>query len=175
VKKYHVRKYRVTICVFVFLLATGVFAPPLFAANDGFPLEFNQLLPIHIAAMSVSGASILTGGIIARYRKGKSKNWLKQHKTFQWSGAVLGLLGIVTAIIMVEVSTQRHVAVAHSIAATATFGAIILTIIVAYGFLRLKKNKKQLLLLHRWFGRVTITAWLAVIILGLFTPLAGIF
>jgi hypothetical protein len=157
------------------LTAMVIFAPPLFAAGEGFPLEFNQLLPIHIAAMSLSGASILTGGIIAKYRKGKSKNWLKQHKFFQWSGAVLGLLGIVSAVIMVEKSTGNHIAVAHSIVAVATFGAIILTIIVAYGFLRMQKHKKEMRIIHRWLGRITITAWIATIILGLFTPLAGIF
>ena len=38
-----------------------------------------------------------------------------------------------------------------------------------------KKYKKELRIIHRWSGRITILAWIATIILGLFTPLAGIF
>jgi len=76
---------------------------------------------------------------------------------------------------MVEKSTGEHIAVAHSIIATATFGAIILTIIVAYGFLKMQKHKKEMRVMHRWLGRITITAWIVTIVLGLLTPLAGIF
>ena len=75
VKEYHSRMNRVTISCLALLVASGLFAPYIFAADGDF--EFSQLLPIHIAAMSLSGASILTGGLIARYRKNKSKNWLK--------------------------------------------------------------------------------------------------
>ena len=174
-QEYHSRVNRVTIACLAVLGASSLFAPALFAEGDGIEFGFRQLLPIHIVMMSLSGTSILTGGIIARYRKGKSKNWLKQHKTFQWSGAVLGLLGLAAAVTMVEVSTGMHFKVTHSIVAAASFGLIILAIIAAYGFLKKKKHKKELRVVHRWLGRATILAWLATIALGLFTPLAGIF
>jgi hypothetical protein len=175
VKEYHSRLNRVTISCFVLLVASGLFAPYLFAADSTFEFGFSQLLPIHIAAMSLSGASILTGGIIARYRKNKSRNWLKQHKAFQWSGAGLGLLGIASAVTMVQVSTKMHFNVTHSIVAVSSFAFIILAIIAAYGFLKKKKHRKELRIVHRWLGRITIVAWLVTIALGLLTPLAGIF
>ncbi len=173
--EYHSRISRVTISVFAVLVASGVFAPSIFAADNGFEFGFSQLLPIHIAAMSLSGASLLTGGAIARYRKNKTKNWLKQHKAFQWSGAVLGLLGIAAAVTMVEVSTEMHLNVRHSIVAVTSFAFIVLAIIAAYVFLRKKKHKKEFRIIHRWLGRIAILAWLYTIVLGLFTPLAGIF
>lgn len=164
---------RVNVLCFALLVASGLFAPYIFAADSGFEFGFSQLLPIHIAAMSLSGTSILIGGIIARYRKNKSINWLKQHKAFQWSGAVLGLLGITASVTMVEVSTEMHLNVTHSIVAATSFTFIILAIIAAYVFL--KKKKKKFRSIHRWLGRITIVAWLITIALGLFTPLAGIF
>jgi uncharacterized membrane protein YozB (DUF420 family) len=175
VKEYHSRINRVTISCLALLVASGLFAPYIFAADGDFEFGFSQLLPIHIAAMSLSGASILTGGLIARYRKNKSKNWLKQHKAFQWSGAVLGLLGIATAVTMVEVSTEMHLNVTHSIVAVISFSFIVLAIIAAYVFLKKKKHKKEFRITHRWLGRITIVAWLITIAFGLFTPLAGIF
>lgn len=173
--EYHGRNRRVTISFLLLFAASLLFAPALFAADDGFEFGFSQLLPIHIAAMSLSGAALLTGGIIAKYRKKKSKNWLKQHKAFQWGGTVLGLLGVGSAVAMVEVSTGLHLNVTHSIFAVTSFGLTILAITAAYGFLKKKKHKKQLRIVHRWLGRITIVAWLVTIALGLFTPLAGIF
>ena len=154
---------------FIALLLTAI---PLFAQSDGFSLGWSELLPIHIAAMSTSGASMIFGMLIARYRKGKSKNWLKQHKAFQWSGAILGAIGITTAIIMVEVTFGTHLNVPHSIIAVVSFVFIVLAIIAAYGFLKRKKHKKELRIVHRWIGRTAIVAWLVTILFGLFV--AGI-
>ncbi len=174
-KEYHSRISRVTVSSLTLLIASCLFTPSLFAANNGFELGLSELLPIHIALMSLTGVSLLVGGVIAKYRKNKSKNWLKQHKIFQWSGALFGLLGIVTAVIMVEVTTGMHLNVTHSIVAAVSFGIIILAITAAYGFLKKKKHKKELRIVHRWLGRIAITAWLVTIGLGLYTPMAGIF
>ena len=173
--EYHSRSRRVTISLTLLFVSSLLFAPALFAENGGFEFGFRQLLTTHIIAMSLSGAALLIGGIIAKYRKKKSKNWLKQHKAFQWSGAVLGLIGIGFAVWMVEISTGLHLNVTHSIVAVTSFGLIILAIVAAYGLLKKKNHKKQLRIVHRWLGRITIVAWLVTIALGLFTPLAGIF
>ncbi|MBN1686860.1 MAG: hypothetical protein JW852_09415 [Spirochaetales bacterium] len=157
---------------FIFLL---MLSQPLFAQSNGSELGLQVLLPVHIALMSLSGAGLITGALIAKYRKSKSKNWLKQHKAFQWSSAVIALLGIATAVIMVEIVTGVHLRVAHSIFAAASFALIVLAIIAAYGLLKRKTHKKELRIVHRWVGRFGILAWIVTIVLGLFTPLAGIF
>ncbi|MBT3273681.1 MAG: hypothetical protein HN368_11030 [Spirochaetales bacterium] len=149
-----------------------VFVFPVAAQSDGFPLGWQELLPIHITAMSLSGAGILVGMLIARYRKGKSKNWMKQHKIIQLCSAGLALLGIATAVTMVEVTYGTHLNVTHSIVALVSFVSIVLAIVVAYGFLKRKNHKKELRTLHRWIGRLAILGWLTTIAFGLFA--AGI-
>ena len=157
------------------VICSVVLARPLFAQGGGVELGLRELLPVHITLMSLSGAGMITGALIAKYRKSKSKNWLKQHKAFQSGSAVLALLGIVTAVIMVEVTTGMHLRVAHSIVAVVSFAFVVLAIIAGYGVLKGKKHKKELRIVHPWLGRITILAWIATILLGLFTPMAGIF
>ena len=145
---------------------------PLFAQGDGFTLGWDQLLPVHIVAMSLSGLGMIIGGFIARYRKKASKNWLKQHKSFQWTSAALAAIGIATGIVMVQVTTGIHLRVTHAVIALISFIFIVSAIAVAYGFLKGKKYKKQKRIMHRWIGRLTIVAWLTTILFGLFA--AGI-
>lgn len=163
------------IMTLAFVVCSVILAQPLFAQGGGVELGLRELLPVHIALMSLSGAGMITGALIAKYRKGKSKNWLKQHEAFQWSSAIFALLGIVTAVIMVEVTTGMHLRVAHSIVAAVSFVFVILAIIAAYGLLKRKTHKKELRIVHHWLGRITILAWMVTIVLGLYTPMAGIF
>jgi preprotein translocase subunit YajC len=160
---------------FVFLCVVFFITPVLLFADNGVEIGLRELLPVHIVLMSLAGAGMITGAIIARYFKRKAKKWVKLHKGFQWGSAVSAVLGIVAAVIMVEVTTGVHLRVAHSIVAVVSFGAIMLAITAGYGFLRRKTHKKELRIMHRWLGRVAILAWLVTIALGLFTPLAGIF
>ena len=155
------------------VLAQVLATVPLFAQAEGFSLGWQELLPVHIAAMSLSGALMITGMLIARYRKKKSKNWLRQHKIFQWSSAILGLIGIITSFTMVEVTFGTHLNVPHSYVAVVSFLVIVLAIVAAYTFLKRKKNKKEFRIIHRWIGRVGILAWLVTIVFGLFA--AGVF
>jgi preprotein translocase subunit YajC len=162
--------------IFFFFVGVGFFvAPVLLFADNSVEIGLRELLPVHIVLMSLAGAGMITGAIIARYFKRRTKKWVKLHKAFQWGSAVCAVLGIVAAVIMVEVTTGIHLRVAHSIVAVASFGAIVLAITAGYGFLRRKTHKKELRIMHRWLGRVAILAWLVTITLGLFTPLAGIF
>ena len=157
--------------LFAFFLLAAV-GSPLFAQTNGFALGWDQLLPVHISAMALAGAGMIVGAYIARYRKKKAKKWLKQHKTFQWTSAVLATFGITTGIVMVQVTTGIHLRVPHSIIALVSFILIVSAIAVAYSFLKGKKHKKQKRILHRWVGRATIVAWLTTIVFGLFA--AGI-
>jgi len=166
---------KASILALSYLASSAAFAPAVFAAGNGIGLGLQELLPVHIALMSLSGAALIVGSLLAKYGKGKIAQWLKWHKTLQVSAGFLGLLGIVAAIIMVEDATGAHLRVAHSIVAVVSLGLIVLSITVAFGFLKGKKYKKELRVAHRWLGRITTTAWIATILLGLFTPLAGIF
>lgn len=155
------------------LISSALFSPqPVSAQSDGFPLGWQELLPVHISAMALAGMSLIIGGLIARYRKGKSKKWLRQHKTFQWSGTIFAVIGVATSIVMVEVTFGTHLNAPHSIIALVSLCLILLAIVVAYGFLKRKKHKKELRVMHRWIGRFTILAWLVTILFGFFA--AGI-
>ncbi len=151
----------------VTLALLGLTGAPLFAQSEESSIGWDQLLPVHIAAMSLAAASMITGMLIARFRKRKSKNWLRQHKLFQWSSAILGFIGIVTSFTMVEVTFGTHLNAPHSIIALVSLAMIVLAIIVAYAFLKRKKHKKELRMMHRWIGRAAILAWLVTIFFGL--------
>lgn len=148
-------------------------AGPVFGQSGGtVQIGRDQLLPAHIAAMAVSFVLMGAGGTIARYFKKKSKDWLKLHKRFQWTAGVIGILGIATGIVMVQVTHGIHLRVAHSVIAFISAVLIILAIVIAYVFLKGQKFKKQTRIIHRWTGRLTIASFLTTIILGLFA--AGI-
>ena len=157
--------------VFASIVLLIAIAGPVFA-DSGIEIGYSQVLPVHIALMSLAFVSMTSGATIARYLK-KNKKWLKLHKTFQWTSAVAGILGVAAGIVLVEVSSGIHLRVAHTIIALASVVLIILAIVVAYGFLKRKKHKKELRILHRWIGRLTITGFLVTIVFGLFQ--AGIF
>lgn len=150
-----------------------ILGSPLFGQGDGFSLGWDQLLPIHIVAMSLAGTGMIIGMYIARYRKKKTRTWMKQHKTVQWISSTIAAFGIATGVVMVQVTTGIHLRVPHTIIALISFILVVSAIAVAYGFLKGKKNKKQKRILHRWIGRMTIISWLVTILLGLFA--AGVF
>lgn len=101
----------------------------------------DQLLPILIVALSTAFVLMTNGGTIARYMKKKANNWLKLHKRFHWTAAIVGLLGIASGIVMVQVTHGIHLRVAHTVVALVSAILIILAIVVAYGFLKEKKMK----------------------------------
>lgn len=145
------------------ILPVSVFAQ----SSGGFELGRETLLPIHIPLMSIAFASMSTGAFIARYRKQKTKNWLKLHKTFQWTSAIAGVLGIITGFVMVQNYTQKHFRVAHSFIALASLLLIVCAVVLAYGFLKRKNHKKELRIMHRWIGRFTILSFLTTVVFGI--------
>lgn len=156
-----------------FLLFSFLVIVPVYSQDSGkIQIGRDQLLPVHIAALSTAFVLMAIGGTIARYMKKKAKNWLKLHKRFQWTAAIVGLFGITSGIVMVQVTHGIHLRVAHTVVALVSALLIILAIVVAYGFLKGKKYKNQTRIIHRWTGRFTILSFLTTIILGLFT--AGI-
>lgn len=158
--------HRKRVAVLVILLA--IFGTsPLFAAGIG-TWGRTELLPVHIVTMSLSTAGMIVGWYIARFLRTRNKQWLKLHRGFQWSSAILAVLGIVTGVVMVENTTGIHLRVTHAIIALVSLVLIVGAISAAYLFLKGKKAKKQLRLVHRWTGRFAILAFLVTIFFGLF-------
>ena len=128
---------------------------------------YSLLLPVHISAMALSGVGMITGFLILKYRGGNPGNRLRMHKMLQWCSAVIGAAGVVSAVIMVEDTFGTHLNVPHSIFAVASFALVVLALVVGYGVLRKKRNKKQMRTVHIWMSRIAILAWLVTIVLGL--------
>jgi uncharacterized membrane protein YozB (DUF420 family) len=68
---------------------------------------------------------------------------------------------------MAEVTFGTHLNAPHSIVAVVSLSLVTLAIVAGYGFIKLKRNKKELRVMHRWIGRSAITLWLLTILLGL--------
>ncbi len=67
-----------------FLLFSFLVIVPVYSQDSGkIQIGRDQLLPVHIAALSTAFVLMAIGGTIARYMKKKAKNWLKLHKRFQ--------------------------------------------------------------------------------------------
>lgn len=146
---------------------------PLFAAVSKPDPALRKLLPVHVVLMSVSASLLVAGAVVARIGKGNITHWFQRHKALEWSGGVLGLAGIIVAVIMVQAAGRVHFRVPHSIFATVSFMFLVVSIITAYGFLKGKHYKKRLRVVHRWLGRLTVLAWVLTILLGLLTLLTG--
>lgn len=142
-------------------------------SSAGVDLGRATLLPVHIVLMSVATASMLLGWYMAKFRRRKTKKWLAYHKAAQWTASITAVLGIATGAVMVEYSTGIHFRVSHSIVAAVSLALIVLSVGVAYTFLKWKKHKKVTRVIHRWAGRFTITAFIVTIILGM--SAAGVF
>lgn len=130
-------------------------------------LGYTQLWPVHAILMSLSFALMLCGMIVSRFFK-KRRWWLMIHRCLQWTGGIIGIVGLATSIYMVSVSTGVHFRVLHSIFGLIVIGLIIFTPILGYSIFKVKPEKKSSLrLMHRWTGRTTLVLMAATIVMGL--------
>ena len=123
---------------------------------------------IHAVLMSLGFLFMLTGMLIARYLK-KKKIWLKIHKTFGITGALLGLGGFITAYYMIQNTSRIHFSVLHTYIGITGIVMFILTPILGQVFLKIKKHKKFLRAVHKLFGRIMFIIVFAAVIFGLFS------
>jgi hypothetical protein len=108
------------------------------------------------------------GMLVSRYMK-KKRWWLKVHRPIGITGASLGVIGIVSAVIMVSVLSGIHLRVLHSYVGLFAILALIATPILGQSIFKVKKEKKPTFRKsHRWFGRIALLLMLITIILGLF-------
>jgi hypothetical protein len=130
--------------------------------------QIDPPLLAHIAAMGLSFSVMAAGMLIARFLK-KRKWWLKVHRAFGITGAVLGSFGLGIAVYMTAVKSGIHLRVVHS-----WFGIFALLLIFLSPFfgkavLKAKKERKPFFRhTHRWAGRSALLVMLAAIVLGLF-------
>ena len=126
------------------------------------------LLPIHAISLSTAFLLLLFGMLVARYLKAK-RWWLKVHRLNGLLSPLLGLIGVGIGFWMVSTGSGRHFRVPHSIVAAATIVLLAATPLVGYLMLHKRVGaKKTLRVLHRWVGRLALTAMLATLFLGLF-------
>ncbi len=107
-------------------------------------------------------------GYIARFMKGR-KWWLNTHKVLGVVAAILGVMGVGSAVFMVSLTTGIHIRVVHSYFGLVGAVIFIASPILGFGFLKGKRERKLLYRkTHRWFGRISLLMVIATIILGLF-------
>jgi hypothetical protein len=138
------------------------------ASNQEAPIFW----PIH-AVLMVTGLSLITGGmLVARYGKRRFKNWLLIHQITGLSGLIFGAMGLISAFVMVQLSSGIHFRVPHAFFGLFTLLIFTSTPILGFTMLRVNKTyRKQLRRVHRWLGRITITLMILTIFSGLIQAL----
>lgn len=127
------------------------------------------LYRVHGALMSTAFALLFIGMFFPRYLK-KKRWWLKIHRRIGISGAVIGVVGIATAVYMISQTTGIHLRVLHSWIGLVTIVLMIFTPFLGHFMLKIRKvpaRAKQARAVHRWIGRVTLLFMAATILLGL--------
>jgi hypothetical protein len=127
------------------------------------------LYRVHGALMSTAFVLLFIGMFFPRYLK-KKKWWLKTHRRIGISGAVIGVVGIGTAVYMISQTTGIHLRVLHSWIGLVTITLLIFTPFLGHFMLKIRKvpaRAKQVRAVHRWIGRVTLLFMAATIVLGL--------
>lgn len=118
----------------------------------------------------VTGFVLMAAAVAVAMLMRKKRWWLKTHRILGGIGTLSGILGLGAAIGMVAISTGQHFRGPHAYLGAMTILAVVLTPIL--GFLQFRIRKKQIRIVHRWSGRITIILVVVTIAAGL--RLAGI-
>jgi hypothetical protein len=120
---------------------------------------------LHILLMATATLGIIAGISAAMFFR-KKKNWLKIHKSVNFS-SILGIgAGMIMAFLYVSGSSSKHIDGLHQIFGLAAFLLSLITMFA--GFYQLKaKNKPVMRTVHRWLGRFSLLIISTTIILGL--------
>ncbi len=125
------------------------------------------LWPYHATLMILGLALLTTGMLVARYRKAR-KGWLSLHKALGLVGATFVLLGLITAVYMVAVSSGRHfAAVPHTYLGTLALLFLGITPLLGYAQFHVTANRSKLRAIHRWSGRITLFLIALTLLTGL--------
>jgi hypothetical protein len=129
-------------------------------------VEVPALWPIHAGFMSI-GLLLMLGAVFNVLNKTPKTWWLKAHKTVGGLSVLLVIIGLVTAVYMVSLSSGGHFKVVHAYMGIITLLFSVMTPLV--GFITLKKRENRLATrrMHILFGRITVILILVTIISGL--------
>lgn len=128
-------------------------------------MAYEILWRVHAVLMSTSFLSMLAGVLISLIWK--QKKWrYKTHRALGLYAIASGGTALLTAVLMVQISSGYHFTSNHGIGGGITAVFLLTTPLIA---LRIKKskNKKRLRLIHRILGYTTLLLMAGAIIFGL--------
>lgn len=124
------------------------------------------------AGFMVSGFLLLLMGVAAvRYFRRK-RWWLKLHRYAGLAGSLAFLPGIIMAFLMVSQAGEAHLKLPHAWLGAAAVLLAIITPVLGQMQFHWKAKAQKLRGLHRWSGRLALTAVALNLLSGLW--LAGI-
>jgi len=120
---------------------------------------------LHITVMAISALGILTGISVAMFFR-KKKYWLKIHKSVNLLSLGGFSLGIIMAFIYVADSSKNHLDGIHQMTGLIAFMIALCAFMMGHYQFK-AKNKLSARTAHRWLGRISLLAFLIVIVFGL--------
>lgn len=130
---------------------------------------YSVLWPTHAIMISVSFLSMLTGAIINIFFKKAFQSGAKRikvHKTLGIFGGVSGMIAIIIAFIMIQITHQGHFQSLHTILGLIAFLLLPIVPLIA-NYMGKFKNPKSAMLLHKWLARALLLLMAFLIFIGL--------
>ncbi|UCF07752.1 MAG: hypothetical protein JSW28_08950, partial [Thermoplasmata archaeon] len=128
--------------------------------------EVPSLWLFHASLLTVGFLLMLAGVIVAKFQK--KKRWrIEVHKWLGVSGSIISLAGIILGFVMVTMTSGEHFRVPHAYLGVLAAVFIILSPVLGIAQFKIKKNKARVRMIHRWVGRIAVTAMLINILAGL--------
>ncbi|MBP7340910.1 MAG: hypothetical protein PHG54_10915 [Smithellaceae bacterium] len=124
-----------------------------------------MLILLHLTFMIAAALCLLAGVGIAMFGR-KKRTWLKMHKNLNTAGFSLLAAGGVAVFAHVTASGGDHLAAPHAWFGASAALLAALTFFLGYYSLR-AANKQAVRAVHRWSGRLALTAILGTLALGL--------
>jgi len=119
------------------------------------------------AGMMITGLLVLLCGIlIARFMKKKTW-WLKTHRTFGITGAVIVILAFIVEAFQISLTGKPHFRVLHAYVGITTICIAILTPVIGLSQFKLRESIATIRLLHVLTGWITIILMVINTLLGL--------
>ena len=137
----------------------------LYVGNDT-EVDIPALWPIHAGFMSI-GLLLMIGAVVNVLNKTPKTWWLRAHKIVGGLSVLLVVIGLVTAVYMVSLSSGGHFKVVHAYLGIITLLFSVITPLVGFITLKKRENRPATRRLHILFGRIAVILILVTILSGL--------
>ncbi len=124
-----------------------------------------MLIILHLSFMIGATLCLIIGVAMAMFWRSKNY-WLKAHKTFNTAGFILLILGASMAVASIVTSGGEHFAGQHQQIGLAALLSSCVTVFLGY-YSFSAGNKKAVMAVHRWMGRLSLACILFALALGL--------